>query len=195
MATSFFLANKKISIGELCQLIPVKWRSWRLRRVAVSSGCAQIQRIVESKNGCYRLRWLWSEVCGQGVPSVPPHLFDRAAKAVDLVPGLAASDRKGGYDAIVVNAGAQLGLSEVRTAVQVFALKEACGEPSNKFGWLAGLLNSADGLTKPAASARATLLVFTKTLQWKSKCDPTMVVIGQKLQLRPNHKLHRRTLR
>ena len=61
-----------------------------------------------------------------------------------LVPGILGSDSKGGYDSIMVNESPMLGLSNTRSAIQAFQLKESIPRCLTNLLWLASDWNLAE---------------------------------------------------
>ena len=72
----------------------------------------------------------------------------RSTMATAAVNGIVVTDSKGGYDAVEINEGSTLGLSNIRTAVQAYLLKENFRAPNRTLKWIAGNWNLADALTK-----------------------------------------------
>ena len=152
------------------KLSVIAWRSWKLRRVAVSSNDAEVQSIFETEDVNWKLRMLWAELNGGTEPS--KGAVHRADQGVSKTYGIVATDSKGGYDAVKLNEGSTLGLSNSRTAVQAYQLKQNFQDARLSLCWVAADWNLADGLTKESAESRKSLLEFLKNFKWSLKYDP-----------------------
>ena len=119
---------------------------------------------------------------GAGVSLKDVDYTKRASFEVNHVPGIVASDSKGGYDAVTTNEGPYLGLSNIRSAIQAFQLKENFDRENSKLIWLAGDWNISDALTKKSAECRHGLKLFLKTNVWQLKFDPAFIVSARKLK-------------
>jgi len=176
------LADSSVVDGNLVAMTIVGWRSWRLKRVAISSNDAEVQTLVEAEDGNFRFRLLWSELNGGPGAVIDENLIRRSEAAVAIVKGLTVSDSKGGYDAIERLEGAQLGLTNVRTAIQAHSLKQCFSDPQSCLKWVAGVFNLSDALTKDTRESRSTLIKFYDQGSWRVKFDPNMVVSGRRLK-------------
>ena len=89
---------------ELLQGLPgrmsiVGWRTWKLKRKAISTNDGEIQAMLEGEDSNFRTRLLWCELNGcSGLPRVD--LLDRTNVLVKHVQGINGTDSKGGFDAI-----------------------------------------------------------------------------------------------
>jgi hypothetical protein len=50
--------------GEAGRLNPVSWRTWRLRRKAISTNDGEMQATLEGKDSNFRVRWMWCQLNG-----------------------------------------------------------------------------------------------------------------------------------
>ena len=113
--------------GQVGRLNLVAWRTWRLRRKAVSTNDSEIQSMLEGEDANYRTRYLWCQFNGC-CAMIEGDMLDNANRMVRYLPGIVGTDSKGGYDAINKNEGPLLGLSNIRSAIQGFQLREQLGE-------------------------------------------------------------------
>ena len=95
-----FLAGPEIALGKPNPLVLVAWKSWKLKRVAISSNDAEVQSLVETEDAVYRTRLLWAELNGAVVRSIGRELLTGSINEVRMVPGLLGTDSRGGYDSI-----------------------------------------------------------------------------------------------
>ena len=107
-----FLAGPEIAMGKPNPMVLVAWKSWKLKRVAISSNDAEVQALVETEDAVYRTRLLWAELNGAGKLSESRDLLTASVAEVRLVPGLLGTDSRGGYDSIIINESPLLGLSQ-----------------------------------------------------------------------------------
>ena len=161
---------------ELSQGLPgrmnlISWRTWKLRRVAISSNDAEIQAMVEAEDSCFRSRLLWAELNGGGVNRGLDFLA-HAVKCVQRIKGIVATDSKGGFDAITLQEGPMLGLSNVRAAIQAFQLKSFFRDNGAVLIWLASDWLLADALTKKKDECRKSLQQFLSKGVWMLQYNP-----------------------
>ena len=93
-----FLGGPELLQGDPGPMTMIPWKTWKLRRVAISSDDAEIQAMVESEDNNFRTRLLWSELNGAGVDKDINDLMQHADLAVSSVSGIVATDSKGGFD-------------------------------------------------------------------------------------------------
>ena len=163
------VAETGIQQGELVQMAPIVWRSWKLERKAVGTNDGEIQSMHVGEDALFRVRLLWGEIHGTGLP----HTFDfisRVEAASDAIDGILATDSKGGYDAIMKNDSPNLGLANARSAVQVCSLKQSLSESTLSLKWLAADCNRCDALAKNNAESR----------RWRLKFVPNFIVAAKK---------------
>ena len=136
--------------------------------------------MVESEDVNFRIRLLWAELHGIGVGRRAGDLLDQAEAAVRFVKGIVGTDSKGGFDAVAVTLqeGPYLGLSNARSAVQAFQLKQSFEKVGTRLIWLSGDWMLADGLTK--RSAGRGLLQFLKRWVWMLHYDPNFITSAKK---------------
>ena len=101
--------------------------------------------------------------------------MEKASDLVKYVKGLVATDSKGVSDAVNKNEGPLLGLSNARSALQGYQLKEQLAEADTKLIWISGDWNLSDALTQKSKAARLGLLQFVKSFIWKLKYDPNFI--------------------
>ena len=160
--------------GEAGRLNPVSWRTWRLRRKAISTNDGEMQATLEGEDSNFRVRWMWCQL--NGCCAIKDgNLLEKANDLVKYVKGLVATDSKGVFDAVNKNEGPLLGLSNARSALQGYQLKEQLSEADTKLIWISGDWNLSDALTKKAKAARLGLMQFAKQFIWKLKYDPHFI--------------------
>ena len=152
-----FLGGPELLQGDPGPMTMIPWKTWKLRRVAISSDEAEIQAMVESEDNNFRTRLLWSELNGAGVDKDINDLMQHADLAVSSVSGIVATDSKGGFDAVTLQEGPYLGLSNVRAAIQAFQLKQSFNRVKTLVIWLAGDWLLADALTKKSQESLRNL--------------------------------------
>ena len=166
-----FLGGPELLDGSPGRLVMVSWRTWKLRRVAISSNDAEIQAMVEAEDVNFRTRLLWAELNGAGAEK-GLDLLAFAEQEVSAVPGVVATDSKGGFDAVTLQEGPYLGLSNVRSAIQAFQLKQSFADTKAWLIWLASDWLLADALTKKIQECRKSLLQFMRTGVWMLQYNP-----------------------
>lgn len=97
--------------GSAGRMTLVSWKTWKLRRVAISSNDAEVQAMVGAEDGNYRTRLLWSQLNGAGVGQPLDDPLQLAERSVKAVQGVVATDSKGGFHAV--------------TLIQAFQLKQS----------------------------------------------------------------------
>ena len=169
-----FVAGPQHLEGHAGRLNLVAWRTWKLKRNAISTNDGEIQCILEGEDHNFRTRFLWSQL--NGCCALPPgdHL-QRANYMMQYAKGIIATDSKGGYDAVTKSEGPMLGLSNARSALQAYQLREQLAESFCRLIWISGDWNLSDALTKKARVAREGLIQFFKQNIWKLKFDPTFI--------------------
>ena len=158
----------------------VAWKTWKLRRIALSSNDAEIQAMVEAEDVNYRTRLLWTEVNGAGVDRPHGDWLLHSERLVRQVTGVVATDSKGGFDAVTLQEGAYLGLSNVRAAIQAQQLKQYLSRVGTKPIWLAGDWLLADAMTKKKLESRASLIQFLKQGIWMLQYNPEFIQSAKK---------------
>ena len=167
-----FLGGPQIAQGEAGRMSIVAWRTWKLRRKAISTNDGEIQSMVEGEDANFRTRFLWCQLNGC---LCDQDLLQDANRMVSYVKGIIGTDSRGGFDAINKNEGPLLGLSNVRSALQAFQLREQLQESKGILIWISGDWNLGDALTKKDKSARAGILQFFKNWIWKLTYDPNFI--------------------
>ena len=122
-----FVAGPQHLEGNAGRLHLVAWRTWKLKRKATSTNVGEIQCILEGEDRNFRTRFLLSQL--NGCCALPPgdHL-QRANNMMQYTKGIIATDSKGGYDAVTKSEGPMLGLSNARSALQAYQLREQLAE-------------------------------------------------------------------
>ena len=171
--------SKEVRNGETTMMSPVAWKSWQLTRVARSSNEAEVQSFTEAEDLGYRFRLFWGQLGGYGLdPEKDPK--ERAAEATRAVRATMVVDSKGGFDAVVENESANLGMSSSRTAVEALALKEITQDEPVELAWVSGDWNLADNFTKPKRECREGMRSFLLNHHWRIRYDPEFIVAEKK---------------
>ena len=162
------------SEGKVTYMAPLAWRSWKLRRKAISSNDAEVQAILGGEDQNFRIRVLWCEMNGAG-HDLTPHEDrvewpERMARGIK---GILATDSKGGYDAVIYNESPMLGLSNARAALQALQLREHLTRTGAELRWVASDYDLGDALTKKKAERRLGLTKFLQTGLWSVAYDST----------------------
>ena len=162
--------------GQVCEMSLLAWRSWKLKRKAIGSNDAEVQSILEAEDHNFRTRLLWSELHGAGGlqhrRELRRDLVELTEKQVLKVKGVLCTDSRGGYDAVELNESPLLGLSNMRSALQAFQLRDNLSRAGCELRWLASDYDLADALTKKRMDSRVGLLKFLRTGVWSIKFDP-----------------------
>ena len=167
-----FIGGPQHAYGEAGKLSIVSWKTWKLRRRAISTNDGKIQSMVEGEDANFRTRFLWAQLNGC---LCQDDLLADANHMVSFVKGVVGTDSRGGFDAVNKNEGPLLGLSNIRSALQAFQLREQLEQAKASLIWIAGDWNLSDALTKKSKTARASLVQFFRTWTWKLKFDPEFV--------------------
>ena len=165
--------------GQPGRLNIVAWRTWRLKRKAISTNDGEIQAVLEGEDANYRARFMWCQLNGCAAIKSDDKL-KCANDCVKFIKGILATDSKGSYDAVNKSEGPLLGLSHVRSALQAYQLREQLTDSACKLIWISGDWNLGDALTKKAKTAREGLLQFLKNNMWRLTFDPSMVISERK---------------
>jgi hypothetical protein len=165
--------------GKNARMSIIHWRSWKLKRVAVGTTCAEVQAMSEAEDVNYKLRLIWAELNGAGL-AYGKRTEARAEACIQQVKGLVASDSKGGYDAVERNETANLGLQSTRTAVQAYQIKQNFMTNNASLRWVAADWNLADGFTKDSSESRQSLEAYLKTQIWRIEYHPEFIVSARK---------------
>jgi hypothetical protein len=162
----------------------IGWKSWRMERVCIDTNSAEVQAMSVAEGLAYKIRMLWSLIHGAG--STLSQLADErqvvnnAERAVSHVRHLMATDSKGGYDAVVRNESADLGLKNPRTGTEAYQLKLQFDKEENTLVWMDGSWNLSDAFTKEKADCREPLARFLTKWAWRVKFDPNFIVSQKK---------------
>ena len=150
----------------------MSWKTWKLRRRATSTNDGEIQSMVEGEAANFRTRFLWAQLNGC---LCQDNLLADANRMVAYVKGVVGTDSRGGFDAVNKNEGPLLGLSNIRSALQAYQLRESLEQSKAALIWIAGDWNLSDALTKKSKTARTSLVQFFRTWTWRLKYDPGFV--------------------
>ena len=162
------------TLGKVCPMCLIAWRSWKLKRKAIGSNDAEIQAILEAEDQNFRTRLLWTELHGAGHRRQPRDDLVSSSEGQALrVKGVLCTDSRGGYDAVERNESPLLGLSNMRAALQAFQLRDNLKRVLCELRWLASDYDLADAMTKKKAESRLGLIKFLKTWLWSIAFDPT----------------------
>lgn len=183
------MGGPEILAGEAGRLNPVAWKSWRLKRKAISTNDGEMQATLEGEDQLFRTRWMWCQLNGCCAID-EPNILDKANKLVQFVAGILATDSKGAFDAVNKNEGPLLGLSNARSALQGYQLREQLQESLARLIWISGDWNLGDALTKKHRSCREGLLQFIKGQVWKLKYDPNFVLSEKKARKQGSQAVH-----
>ena len=171
------LAGPECLSGKVCAMNLISWRTWKLKRKAISSNDAEVQSVLEAEDSNFRARLLWTELHGAGGFDVDRplrrDLVEQCEQQVLRVKGVLCTDSRGGYDAVEVNESPLLGLSNVRAALQAFQLRSNLRRAAGMLRWLASDYDLADALTKKRADCRIGLIKFLRSGLWCIKHDPS----------------------
>ena len=160
--------------GAVCPMMLTAWRSWKLRRKAIASNDAEIQAVLEGEDQNFRIRLLWTEIHGGGFLRGDPRedLVTATEKQVVQIKGIICTDSRGGYDAVEVHESPLLGLSNLRSALQAFQLRENLRRVGAELRWVASDYDLADAMTKKKSDSREALLKFMQCQLWSIAFDP-----------------------
>ncbi|OLQ06342.1 hypothetical protein AK812_SmicGene10384 [Symbiodinium microadriaticum] len=162
--------------GRVCPMSLLAWRTWKLKRKAISSNDAEVQAMLEAEDSNFRTRLLWSGLHGAGQGdsglSLRRDLVQHVEQQVVNIKGIMCTDSKGGFDAIEVNESPLLGLSNTRAALQAYQLRGNLRRAAGDLHWVASDYDLADALTKKRPDCRVGLTRFLQTGVWCIKYDP-----------------------
>ena len=145
-----------------------------LKRKAIGSNDAEVQSILEAEDQNYRIRLVWSELHGAGRTRQPREDPVQSTEQQAIrIKGILCTESRGGYDAVEVNESPLLGLSNMRSALQAFQLRDNLQRVGCELRWLASDCDLADALTKKRGDARAGLWRYLRTCLWCIAYDPT----------------------
>ncbi|OLP86139.1 hypothetical protein AK812_SmicGene32791 [Symbiodinium microadriaticum] len=148
-------AGPEAGDGKVCPMCLISWRTWKLQRKALGSNDAEVQGVYEAEDQNFRVRLLWTEMHGAGGITEPrSNLVQDKEHQVLRVRGILCTDSKGGYDALERNESPLLGLSNMRAALQAFALRDNLKRVRCELRWLASDYDLADAMTKKRPDSR-----------------------------------------
>ena len=161
------MAGPEALQGGVCPMVLLSWKTWRLKRKAISSNDAEVQADLEAEDHNFRVRLLWSEMHGAGWHrTAQDSQVEWAERQVRAVRGILCTDSRGGYDAVQVNESPMLGLSNTRSALQAMQLRENMLRTGTVLRWLASDYDLGDALTKKRVGCRHGLAKFLEKGLW-----------------------------
>ena len=163
--------------GATGRLSIVGWKTWKLKRKAISTNDGEIQSMLEGEDINFRTRFLWSQINGCRCEG---DMLNRASSMVRCVGGIVGTDSKGGFDAVTRSEGPMLGLTNARSALQAYQLREQLDTGGARLIWLAGDWNLSDAFTKKALVARQGLMQFLRNFLWRLHYDPQFITSERK---------------
>jgi hypothetical protein len=163
--------------GAAGRLSIVGWRTWKLKRKAISTNDGEVQSMLEGEDANFRTRFMWCQL--NGAP-IGDDVLNSANNMVKTIYGIVGTDSKGGFDAVTRSEGPMLGLTNARSALQAYQLREQLDHGGAKLIWLAGDWNLSDALTKKPQVARQSLLQFLRNFVWRLHYDPKFVTSEKK---------------
>ncbi|CAK9038530.1 Transposon Ty1-NL2 Gag-Pol polyprotein [Durusdinium trenchii] len=113
--------------GDARKLNTISWRSWRLKRKAISTNDGEMQATLEGEDSNFRVRFMWAQLNGCCAIN-DGNVLDKANKLVGYVKGIVVTDSKGVFDACNKTDALLLGMSNARSALQGYQLKEQLKE-------------------------------------------------------------------
>ena len=109
-------------------------------------------------------------------------LVDVTERRARLIEGVLCTDSRGGYDAVEVNESPLLGLSNLRSALQAFQLRDNLARVGCMLRCLASDYDLADALTKKRPDSRVGLMKYLSTWQWAIAFDPSFTAAKRNKQ-------------
>ena len=133
--------------------------------------------MVESEDVNFRTHLLWSEIHGAGVGRPPGDLLDQAELQVSFVKGIVGTDSKRGFDAVTLQEGPYLGLSNGCASFPTKAILSTCWHsPRMAFTRLdAGRCNDQTVIRVPPRDDPVL-----ETMFWMLSYDPHFVTSARK---------------
>ena len=168
------LAGPEAKSGQVCPMVLLQWRAWKLKRKAIGSNDAEVQAVLEGEDANFRVKLLWSELHGAGWDR-PVHAdqVSWAEQQARDITGILCTDSRGGYDAVQVNESPLLGLSNLRSALQAMQLRESMMRVGTSLRWLASDYDLADSMTKKRPDCRTGLTKYPSKRLWCIAFDPS----------------------
>ena len=168
------ISGPEALLGGVCPMVLLSWRTWKLKRKAISSNDAEVQAVLDAEDHNFRVRLLWSEMHGAGWHRTPQdNQVEWAERQVRAVRGVLCTDSRGGYDAVQVNESPMLGLSNTRSALQAMQLRENMLRTGSVLRWVASDYDLGDALTKKRVGCRHGLTKFIEKGMWSIAFDPS----------------------
>ena len=152
----------------------ISWRSWRLKRKAISTNDGEMQATLEGEDSNFRVRFMWAQLNGCCAIN-DGNILDKANKLVSYVRGIVVTDSKGVFDACNKTDAPLLGMSNARSALQGYQLKEQLKESGCRLVWVSGDWNLSDSLTNKTWACRDGLAQFKKNNVWRLRLDENFI--------------------
>ena len=168
------LGGPEQATGDAGKLNTISWRSWRLKRKAISTNDGEMQATLEGEDSNFRVRFMWAQLNGCCALQ-DTNILEKANKLVSYVKGIVVTDSKGVFDACNKTDAPLLGMSNARSALQGYQLKEQLKESGCRLVWVSGDWNLSDSLTKKSRICRDGLAQFKKNNVWRLRFDENFV--------------------
>lgn len=75
-------AGRERESGQVCNMMLLSWRTWKLKRKDIGSDDAEVQSILEAEDQNFRVRLLWAQLRGVGAMKKDPEQAERRAPQV-----------------------------------------------------------------------------------------------------------------
>ncbi|CAK9056670.1 Integrase catalytic domain-containing protein [Durusdinium trenchii] len=168
------LGGPEQATGDAGKLNTISWRSWRLKRKAISTNDGEMQATLEGEDSNFRVRFMWAQLNGCCALQ-DTNILEKANKLVSYVKGIVVTDSKGVFDACNKTDAPLLGMSNARSALQGYQLKEQLKESGCRLVWVSGDWNLSDSLTKKSKTCREGLMQFKKNCTWRLRYDEDFI--------------------
>ncbi|CAK9056882.1 Transposon Ty1-NL2 Gag-Pol polyprotein, partial [Durusdinium trenchii] len=168
------LGGPEQATGDAGKLNTISWRSWRLKRKAISTNDGEMQATLEGEDSNFRVRFMWAQLNGCCALQ-DTNILEKANKLVSYVKGIVVTDSKGVFDACNKTDAPLLGMSNARSALQGYQLKEQLKESECRLVWVSGDWNLSDSLTKKSKTCREGLMQFKKNCTWRLRYDEDFI--------------------
>ncbi|CAK9012193.1 Transposon Ty1-NL2 Gag-Pol polyprotein [Durusdinium trenchii] len=156
----------EMATGDAGKLNTISWRSWRLKRKAISTNDGETQATLEGEDSNFRVRFMWAQLNGCCAIN-EGNILDKANQLVGYVKGIVVTYSNGVSDPCNKTDAPLQGMSNARSALQGYQLKEQLKESKCRLVWVSGDWNLADSLTKKARICRDGLAQLKKNNVWR----------------------------
>ena len=133
-----------------------------------------MQATLEGEDSNFRVRFMWAQLNGCCALQ-DTNILEKANKLVSYVKGIVVTDSKGVFDACNKTDAPLLGMSNARSALQGYQLKEQLKESGCRLVWVSGDWNLSDSLTKKSRTCRDGLAQFKENNVWRLRFDENFV--------------------